>query len=391
MKRTYRNGDSVQITPHFKSSEFQCKCGKAHDFDVYSELVDKLEQLYSALNCSEIRISSGYRCVEHDKAVGGSGTGQHTLGKAADVCCYGQDGKPISSKNVCCAAADLGFSGVARINDSYTHIDVRTGHWFGDETKGNNYCIPCSDFYEYFGLQKTAQPLNRGIDISLYQDKIDWTALSVDFVIIKAGQKDYTDPLYEQHYAAAKMAGIPVGAYWYGEAQTVVEAQHEADCCIERLKEKQFEYPVYYDVEGAMLNLDGALLSAIVNAFCERVEKAGFWVGLYMSGCPMLDKITSDVRKRYALWVADTRGSQPDYISGYGMWQYSGSGTVSGVNGAVDLDYCYTDYPTQIKAKRLNGYGKLGDTSVVPDKPPDTMEVQILVDGKVYGGTLTSK
>ena len=110
--------------------------------------------------------------------------------------------------------------------------------------------------------------------------------LTSDFVIIKAGQRDYTDPLYEQHYKAATDAGIPVGAYWYGEAKTVAEARKEADCFIERLRGKKFAYPVYYDVEDGMLDLDSKALSAVVDAFLSRVEKAGYWVGLYMRRVP---------------------------------------------------------------------------------------------------------
>lgn len=385
---------SKQLSPHFNVSEFYCKCGKEHSTLIADELIDKLEQLYTALGCSKIIVSSGYRCAAHDKSVGGSGTGQHTLGKAADVCCYDQGGAPIDSKLVCCTAADLGFSGVARINDAYTHVDVRTGHWYGDETKGSSFCIPTADFYQYFGIAKETKPMKQGIDISFYQDKIDWKKLTTDFVIIKAGQRDYTDPLYEQHYKAATDAGIPVGAYWYGEAKTVAEARKEADCFIERLRGKKFAYPVYYDVECDMLDLDSKALSAVVDAFLSRVEKAGYWVGLYMSGIPMHDKISADVLRRYALWVADTRGQQPTYITSYGMWQYN-TGKVDGVTGDVDLDYCYTDYPTQIKAKGLNGYGKADadPVEIQPDPvptpaPDDGIPVRLEIGDQTYVGRL---
>ena len=146
MVKTY-NVRNEQLSPHFNVSEFRCKCGQEHGTLISDDLVRMLESLYTELRCSKIIISSGYRCVTHDKAVGGSGTGQHTLGKAADVCCYDQGGAPIDSKLVCCTAADLGFSGIARINDTYTHVDVRTGRWYGDETKGSSFCIPCADFY----------------------------------------------------------------------------------------------------------------------------------------------------------------------------------------------------------------------------------------------------
>lgn len=154
MVRTYKYNDTTQLSAHFNAQEFRCKCGKAHDFQVSEELIAKLENLYSALNCSRINVTSGFRCLEHDKAVGGSGTGQHLKGNAADICCYGQDGKPISSKTVCCKAQDVGFTGIANITAAYqyTHVDVRAGKWFGDETKGSSSVT--SDFYQYFGIPR---------------------------------------------------------------------------------------------------------------------------------------------------------------------------------------------------------------------------------------------
>lgn len=155
--KSYKFNDLTQLSTHFIVSEFRCKCGKQHDTLISDELIAKLEQLYVALDCSKIIVTSGYRCAAHDKAVGGSGSGMHTKGMAADICCYGQDGKPISSKLVCCKAQDLGFGGIANINTSYqyTHVDVRTGsRYLGDETKGYNTVT--ADFYAYFGIARDA-------------------------------------------------------------------------------------------------------------------------------------------------------------------------------------------------------------------------------------------
>lgn len=415
MINTYQYDNEIQLSAHFNSREFRCKCGKNHEFKIDSELVDRLEKLYSALKCSKIIISSGFRCTNHDKAVGGNGNGQHTKGTAADICCYGQNGEIISTKLVCCKAQDIGFTGIANINSTYTyaHVDVRSGSkWYGNEIYGNNTVT--TDFYQYYGIKKDDNDVKsalNGIDVSLYQNTIDWgkvIAGGIDYAIIKAGQKDYTDPKFEQNYAAATAAGMPIGAYWYGEATTVDAAIKEADCFIERLKGKKFAYPVYYDVEGKMLNLDKGTLTSIVKAFMSRVESAGYWVGLYMSGCPMHDMIDMSVLSRYAVWVADTRGTKPTYLGvDYGMWQYSWKGKIDGITGDVDLDYCYVDYPSKIKAKGLNGFGSPktpddtsdhtnndGDTDQKPSNnvdDDDDIDVEITIDGKKYEGTLTEK
>ncbi len=394
---TFKYDDNIQITPHFNSKEFRCKCGGKHDFQVNEKLCELLEKLYEKLDCSSINISSGFRCVQHDKSVGGSGTGQHTKGNAADFCCVGKDGTIISTKLVCCAAQDIGFTGIANINatHTYTHCDVRTGgKWYGDETKGNSYCIPCEDFYTYYGIEKEdEEALKKGIDVSAHQGKIDWKKVNVDFAVLRAGfgkvisQKDEQ---FEANYSGAKATGIPIGAYWYSYAMTPDEARQEADVFLEVIKGKQFEYPVYFDIEEQkQLALGKEKVSAIIKAFLEKVEKAGYWVGLYMSASPLSDCVTDDIKNRYAVWVANVGVSKPAYSGAYGMWQYSWKGSVPGINGDVDMDYAYVDYPSKIKERGLNGFGKQPDIPQKPEKKEITVEMT--VDGVKYKGTLTEK
>lgn len=392
--KRYSCSDSSQLSEHFRVSEFRCKCGGTHDTLIADDLVQMLEKLRSALSCSKISISSGYRCVSHDRAVGGSGTGQHTKGKAADICCYDQSGNPIDNRLVCCTAEDLGFHGIARIkgNGTFTHVDVRSGKWYGDETKGMQYCIPKASFYDYFGIKKGAKTMYKGIDVSEHQGIIKWDNVKADFAILRAGYGkviSQKDKQFENNYAGAKKAGIPVGAYWYSYAMTPEEARKEADVFLEVIKGKQFEYPVFYDVEEQkQFNLGKDKVSAIIRAFLEEVESAGYWVGLYMSASPLSSYVADTIKQRYAIWVAQW-SDKLTYSGAYGIWQYSEKGTVAGISGNVDLDYSYTDYPTQIKTKGLNGFG-----TPKPPKPPkptpekETIYVEMIVDGKKYAGNI---
>ena len=148
---------SEKLSTHFKVKEFACKDGDKILIDTI--LVDKLESLRTKLGCTKMIINSGYRTPAHDKAVGGSGKGQHTKGKAADVVCYNADGK-ISAKLVCCAAESLGFAGIGYMPANSIHLDVRSGaRWWGDETKGNKSISKINgsqSFYDYFGIKKLA-------------------------------------------------------------------------------------------------------------------------------------------------------------------------------------------------------------------------------------------
>ena len=393
----YDYNDSTQLSPHFNAREFRCQCGSNHETLIASELVDKLEALYTALNCSKIIVTSGYRCPEHDKAVGGTSSGQHTKGTAADVCCYGQDGQPISSKTVCCKAQDLGFGGVANITSSYqyTHLVVRTGYrWLGDETKGNSTVT--DDFYKYFGIKKSTETTSvlKGIDVSYCQNEVDWDAAKasglVDFAILRAGygkEANQVDTQFNRNYAACKRLSIPCGAYWFSYAMSADEAKREAQVFLQTIKGKSFEYPVYMDLENEkQFALGKAACSAIVDAFLNTLEQAGYFAGLYCSTYYLDNYLSDSIKSRYTVWCAQY-ASKCTYQNPYGIWQYNVAGStehdiigqksISGIVGECDMDYCYTDYPSIIKAAGLNGFTKTTQPTEPEPEPtpePDTEE-----------------
>ena len=395
MIKKYDGNDTKQLSTHFNVREFCCKCGKEHEFQINDELIEKLEKLYAALNCSKIIVTSGYRCVTHDKNVGGSGTGQHTLGNAADICCYGQDGQPISSKVVCCKAQDIGFRGIANITAAYiyTHVDVRDkGKWYGDEVHGNNTVT--DDFYKYFGGEDM-----KGIDVSVHNGNIDWNKVKADgigFAILRAGfgrLEKQKDEKFEQNYAGAKAVGIPVGAYWYSYAMTPEEAELEADVFLKVIKGKQFEMPVYFDLEEKkQFDLGKEKVSAIMRAFLEKVEKAGYFTGLYGSASSLSTHTADDIKSHYTIWLAHWV-DKTNYSGAYAVWQYSEKGKVVGISGDVDLDICYKDFPTIIKGKGLNGWGKAANPTPVPDEPTvdNTATVTVTIGKDTYKGTLVKE
>lgn len=390
---TYKNTDSTQLSAHFNVREFRCKCGSTHDILISSELINKLEQLHAAFHCSKIIVTSGYRCPTHDKNVGGNGSGQHTKGTAADICCYAQDGSIISSKLVCCKAQDIGFTGIANIDSSYqyTHVDVRTGYpWYGDEVYGTGTVT--DDFYSYYGVSKqdnsvsnTAKSVAKGVDVSEWQGNINWSHVKTDgvkFAIIRAGIGHRVDDQFANNYAGCKSNSVPVGAYWYSKATTVAEAKQEAQDFLAALKGKTFEYPVYMDLEeSAQFALGKAKCSELADAFLTVLEQDGYYAGLYCSTSYLNSHVSESVRKRYTIWCADYRGSC-GYTGDYGIWQ-PGTGTIYGIDTEVDLDYAYIDYPKIIKNAGLNGFAATSDSDK-SDKSdssntdnPDTLE-QIL-------------
>ena len=103
----------------------------------------------------------------------------------------------------------------------------------------------------------------------------------------------------------------------------------------------------------------------MVNKFCETIEKAGYFVGIYSGKYWFRDNMDMSVLNRYTIWLAQWT-SKPDYEGDFGLWQYTDSGNVNGISGNVDMNIMYVDFPTIIKQYGLNGF-TLTD---IPEKEP---------------------
>ncbi len=150
--KTYAAG--VQLSLHFRSDEFRCKCGCGRIM-IDRTLIDTLEKLFSALDLGKINVISGYRCAKHDIAVGGRGAGSHVEGYAADVRCYYKDGSRVPSSVVALTLERMGHRGgigyrCGGVADSAgnIHIDVKPRKWYGDESKSMT-ATACSSYYNY--------------------------------------------------------------------------------------------------------------------------------------------------------------------------------------------------------------------------------------------------
>ena len=201
-----------------------------------------------------------------------------------------------------------------------------------------------------------------GIDVSKHQGVIDWSKVKTDFAILRAGFGRYTsqkDPQFEQNYAGAKAAGIPVGAYWYSYARSAEEARAEAKACLQVLQGKQFEFPIYFDIEDSTQgNLGKAALTEICEAFCDTLENAGYYVGVYASTYWFTNKLNhARLASTYTIWLADYRKYYDKDLK-RGMHQYTSNGKVDGISGRVDMNTCTPDFPRIIKKAGLNGFDK---------------------------------
>lgn len=188
----------------------------------------------------------------------------------------------------------------------------------------------------------------KGIDVSHWQGKISWNKVNpeIKMVIIRAGYgrtSAQKDKFFDYNYIGAKNKGLKTGCYWYSYAVSKTDAEKEADACYSVIKGKNFDFPVYYDIEEfSQLNKGKSFVNEIFYAFANRMKKHGYDTGLYMSRSPLTDLVCEDIRKNYSIWIAEYNGKQkPNYNGNYDIWQYTSNGKVNGINGNVDLNLCY--------------------------------------------------
>ena len=205
----------------------------------------------------------------------------------------------------------------------------------------------------------------KGVDLSHHNGVVDFEALSksVSFVILKAGGSEkrghhqFTDIMFENNYKAAKKAGLNVGCYFFaGSDLNERNAIDDAMYLWRLLQGKQFEYPIFLDIEAQFKWNIIQTTQAAVN-FCDYLEDRHFFVGIYASDISgFKERLNKKYLKPYTWWVA-RYGKDPEYATeNLGIWQNSSNGSVYGVKGIVDTDISFIKYDDIIKKKHLNGF-----------------------------------
>lgn len=114
--KTFKRGERVQLTKNFNLRELECKCGSCPETIVNIKHINKLQRLRDALG-KPIKITSAYRCPEHNSKVGGAPRSQHLKGNATDIQVQGYNPLELSKLTT-------HFDGVGLYN-TFLHLDSR--------------------------------------------------------------------------------------------------------------------------------------------------------------------------------------------------------------------------------------------------------------------------
>lgn len=189
------------------------------------------------------------------------------------------------------------------------------------------------------------------IDVSTWNGNIDWDKVyksGVKYAMIRSSfgveNPNQVDNKFVRNITNAPKAGVKCGVYHYSYARSAAEAKKEAEFCLKTIKDYKVELPVAFDIEdSSQTGLGRRVCTDMVIAFCDTIKAAGYKPMLYCNPNWLQNYLYKDeLLKRYDIWLANWGVSSPSYDCA--IWQYSENGGVSGISGAVDMNYIYKDY-----------------------------------------------
>lgn len=210
-----------------------------------------------------------------------------------------------------------------------------------------------------------------GIDVSSANGCVDWDKLKgrLDFAIPRCGygndRADQDDKQWARNVAECNRLGIPWGAYLYSYAMSTADAESEAAHALRLLHGLTPAYPVYIDMEDAdgykakRGGISRQLATDICRIFCERLTAAGYTAGFYANKDWAVNRLDMAQLSKWTFWLAQYN-DRVTYTGKYDMCQYSSSGSLPGIVGRVDLNYCLRDFSL---AAASNSSGLRLDTS----------------------------
>ena len=170
-------------------------------------------------------------------------------------------------------------------------------------------------------------------------------------------RKKVKDSSFEAFYRACRAAKMPCGVYYYSCATNRQEGIAEAEFLYQQcLIGKQFEYPIYIDVENdRWQRRDKKGVTDAIIGFCSFLEAKGFYVGVYASVSWFETYIETSRLSKYTKWVARWSPIKPTFrFNGFDMWQNSDNGALGLYT--VDTDIAYKDFPTIMRQIGKNGF-----------------------------------
>lgn len=185
----------------------------------------------------------------------------------------------------------------------------------------------------------------RGIDISHYQDRIDWERLRnanvqrvpLRFVFVKATEGvSMIDENFSDNFYQARQNDLIRGAYHFFVPDA--DARKQARFYLKQVHLEEGDLPPVLDVEKVG-RLSSEQLRKAVRTWLEIVEEHYGVKPILYTGASFKKKYLNDsIFNQYPYWIAHYYVEKPTYEGSWKFWQYTDFGKIDGIQGNVDCN-----------------------------------------------------
>lgn len=199
--------------------------------------------------------------------------------------------------------------------------------------------------YEAFGIDIPINYSIHGIDVSRYQNIVDWESvksmqvetIQISFSFIKATEGVRNeDVFFKRNWKKARDAGLARGAYHFFIATK--SGRLQAENFIKRVKLEPGDLPPVLDVEQTY-GVSGPKLRERVKEWLDVVEEYYGVKPIIYTNVDFYKQNLKDDFDEYPLWVAHyLQKHRPRIHRKWLFWQHSETGRVNGIGSTVDFN-----------------------------------------------------
>jgi lysozyme len=189
-----------------------------------------------------------------------------------------------------------------------------------------------------------------GIDVSEYQDQIDWTLVDtldrkfpIQFVFIRATVgNDRVDKAFEENWLGSKKNNLIRGAYHYYRPNE--NSLEQAALFIKTVRLQKGDLPPVLDIERLAETQSMARLKIGLRRWLEAVEAHYKVKPIIYTGEKYYDDFLKEEFSDYLFWIANYNFYREKIEEDWLFWQFTEKGSVPGIKGNVDVNIYNGDF-----------------------------------------------
>ena len=286
-----------------------------------------------------------------DKVTGAMATGFTSLGNK--VVYYDKNGKMIYGNQNIDGINYYFNTTTGAMKDNFIKKNGNIYYYSENGTMATGWNrIAGTKYYFNDAGEMIGKNVRKVIDISAHNGSIDWNQVKnsdIDGVILRVGYDNVEDKKFSNYIADIKKLNIPYGIYLYNYGENESEGKRNGQFVVDEIKKYSLNptLGIYFDLESNNYtnHLNTNDYNSIVKGFMNIMNKNGYGkiARIYTYRNYARDILNSDYLKSKIYWVAEYN-SRLNYSGNYSAWQYTSSGSVSGISTRTDISVWFAGF-----------------------------------------------